>query len=80
MEIGGVLALKVLTESGRTHTRSRAAELRELIARIGRAGDRFLLMQRIPDLPDVFAQVWHEGRSGSGCASSSPAATTTAGR
>ncbi|MFG3245715.1 DUF6891 domain-containing protein [Streptomyces sp. NPDC048187] len=60
MEIDGVLALKVETESGRTHSRLRAAELGELVARIGQAGDRFLVLQRIPDLPDVFAQVWHE--------------------
>ncbi|MFJ8809795.1 DUF6891 domain-containing protein [Streptomyces sp. NPDC102490] len=60
MEIDGVLALRVETENGHTHTRPRAAELRELVARIGHAGDRFLVVQRIPDIPDVFAQVWHE--------------------
>ncbi|WP_108934452.1 DUF6891 domain-containing protein [Streptomyces ardesiacus] len=60
MEIDGSLAIKVETESGRTHARVRAAELRELVTRIGRAGDRFLVVQRIPDIPDVFAQVWHE--------------------
>ncbi|MGC0382205.1 DUF6891 domain-containing protein [Streptomyces sp. SAI-129] len=60
MEIDGVLALRVETENGQTHTRIRAAELRELASRIGRPGDRFLVVQRIPDIPDVFAQVWHE--------------------
>ncbi|WP_030189183.1 DUF6891 domain-containing protein [Streptomyces violaceorubidus] len=60
MEIDGVLALRVETESGRTHTRIGAARLRELVTRIGDAGDRFLVVQRIPDIPDVFAQVWHE--------------------
>ncbi|MEU9643406.1 hypothetical protein [Streptomyces sp. NPDC048188] len=64
MEIDDVLALKVETENGRTHTGLRAAELRELVARIGRAGDRFLVVQRIPDIPDVFAQVWHEDGEG----------------
>ncbi|MFB7595213.1 hypothetical protein [Streptomyces sp. NPDC056160] len=28
--------------------------------RIGGEDDRFLVVQRIPDLPDVFVQVWHE--------------------
>ncbi|AIV36866.1 hypothetical protein LMJ38_29240 [Streptomyces sp. R1] len=60
MEIDGDLAIRVETENQQTHARIRAAELRELVARIGRAGDRFLVVQRIPDIPDVFAQVWHE--------------------
>lgn len=30
-----------------------------LVRRIGAKGDRFLVAQRIPDLPDVFIQVWH---------------------
>jgi hypothetical protein len=36
-----------------------ALRLRKPVARIGGAGDRFLVVQRVPDLPDVFAQVWH---------------------
>ncbi|MFE9708229.1 DUF6891 domain-containing protein [Streptomyces sp. NPDC005930] len=64
MEIDGVLALRVETENGRTHTRLRTAELRQLVTRIGHHGDRFLVLQRIPDLPDVFAQVWHEEGEG----------------
>ncbi|RSN51968.1 hypothetical protein DMH12_20560 [Streptomyces sp. WAC 04229] len=60
MEIDGSLTIKVETENGRTHTRIRAAELRALVTRIGATGDRFLVAQRIPDIPDVFAQVWHE--------------------
>ncbi|MFE5604652.1 DUF6891 domain-containing protein [Streptomyces coelicoflavus] len=60
MEIDGDLAIKVKTENGRTHTRIRAARLRELVTRIGGADDHFLVVQRIPDIPDVFAQVWHE--------------------
>ncbi|MFE7174478.1 DUF6891 domain-containing protein [Streptomyces sp. NPDC057616] len=55
-----VLDVKVETESGQTHTRTTPRALRELVARIGSAGDLFLILQRIPDLPDVFAQVWHE--------------------
>jgi hypothetical protein len=60
MEIDGDLAIKVETENGQTHTRISAARLRELVERIGGAGDRYLVVQRIPDLPTVFAQVWHE--------------------
>ena len=60
MEIDGALAIKVQTENWQTHTRISALRLRELVARIGGAGDRFLIVQRIPDLPDEFAQVWHE--------------------
>jgi hypothetical protein len=37
-----------------------AEELAGLVRRIGGEGDRFLVVQRIPDLPDVFAQVWHK--------------------
>ncbi|MFJ3894590.1 DUF6891 domain-containing protein [Streptomyces sp. NPDC090083] len=60
MEIDGGLGIKVETENGQAHSRVSAAGLRELVARIGGAGDRFLVVQRIPDLPHVFAQVWHE--------------------
>lgn len=60
MVIDGGLAIKVETENWQTHARISAELLRELVARIGGAGDRFLVVQRIPDLPDVFAQVWHE--------------------
>ena len=60
MEIDGGLDIKVETENGQAHSRISALRLRELVARIGGAGDRFLVVQRIPDLPDVFAQVWHE--------------------
>ncbi|MFD7795480.1 DUF6891 domain-containing protein [Streptomyces sp. NPDC059759] len=54
------LAVKVKTENGRSHQRIQADTLRTLVRGIGGAGDRFLVLNRIPDLPDVFAQVWHE--------------------
>ncbi|AQS72252.1 DUF6891 domain-containing protein [Streptomyces pactum] len=60
MEIDGDLAIRVETENWQTHTGIRAAALRELVTRIGGTGDRYLVVQRIPDIPDVFAQVWHE--------------------
>ncbi|MER6343713.1 DUF6891 domain-containing protein [Streptomyces sp. NPDC001595] len=64
MEIDGGLAIRVETENWQTHRRIPAAALRELVERIGGAGDRFLIVQRIPDIPDVFAQVWHEEGGG----------------
>jgi hypothetical protein len=60
MEIDETLAVKAETENGQTHTRIPASALRALVERIGGRGDRFLVVQRIPDVPDVFAQVWHE--------------------
>ncbi|WP_200303610.1 DUF6891 domain-containing protein [Streptomyces adelaidensis] len=58
------LAVKVKTENWQTHARITAGRLRELVERIGDEDDRFLVVQRIPDIPDVFIQVWHERGSG----------------
>ncbi|MEV5596489.1 hypothetical protein [Streptomyces sp. NPDC052496] len=55
-----MLEVVVETETGERHVRVSAEELARLVRRIGGDGDRFLVLQRIPDLPDVFAQVWHE--------------------
>ncbi|WP_370409504.1 hypothetical protein [Streptomyces fradiae] len=55
-----MLEIVVKTENGERHVGVSAEELAALVRRIGGAGDRFLVVQRIPDLPDVFAQVWHE--------------------
>lgn len=60
MEIDGGLAIKVETEYGETFTGVSEQRVRELVHRIGEPGDRWLVVQRTPDLPDVFAQVWHE--------------------
>ncbi|MFJ3514060.1 MULTISPECIES: DUF6891 domain-containing protein [unclassified Streptomyces] len=57
-----MLAITVLTEPGPRHLRPSAGELAALVHRIGREGDRFLVVETVPDLPDVFVQVWH--RSG----------------
>ncbi|MFE9805755.1 DUF6891 domain-containing protein [Streptomyces sp. NPDC005548] len=54
------LAVSVETENGQRHQGVPADGLRTLVRRIGGPGDRFLVAQRIPDVPDVFAQVWHE--------------------
>lgn len=55
-----MLEIVVKTENWERHVRVSAEDLAELIRRIGGDGDRFLVVQRVPDLPDVFAQVWHE--------------------
>ncbi|MEU9100150.1 hypothetical protein [Streptomyces sp. NPDC048361] len=55
-----MLAIAVDTEKGRRHSRVTAEALAGLVRRIGGEDDRFLVVQRIPDLPDVFLQVWHE--------------------
>ncbi|MEU3502628.1 hypothetical protein ABZ726_18330 [Streptomyces hundungensis] len=59
-----MLAIAVDTESGRRHTRVTAGQLAALVRRIGAEDDRFLVVQRIPDLPEVFIQVWHEAGEG----------------
>ncbi|MFI6156563.1 DUF6891 domain-containing protein [Kitasatospora sp. NPDC051170] len=55
-----MLEIVVKTENWERHERVSAEELAGLVRRIGEDGDRFLILQRIPDLPDVFAQVWHK--------------------
>ncbi|MEK2491054.1 hypothetical protein WN990_15980 [Kitasatospora purpeofusca] len=50
----------VKTENRERHVRVSAEDLADLVRRIGADGDRFLVVQRVPDLPDVFTQVWHE--------------------
>ncbi|WP_327233619.1 hypothetical protein OG349_06200 [Streptomyces sp. NBC_01317] len=55
-----MLEIVVETEKRERHVRVSAEDLAGLIRRIGGEGDRFLVLHRIPDLPDVFAQVWHQ--------------------
>ncbi|MFE0458422.1 DUF6891 domain-containing protein [Kitasatospora sp. NPDC058965] len=55
-----MLDIVVRTERRERHVRVSAEELAALVGRIGGDGDRFLVVQRVPDLPDVFAQVWHQ--------------------
>ncbi len=59
-----MLAITVQTESGQRLHRTPAADLAALIRRIGSPGDTFLVVQRLPDLPDVYIQVLH--RTGEG--------------
>jgi hypothetical protein len=55
-----MLEIVVKTENRERNVRASAEELAGLVRRIGGDGDRFLVVQRIPDMPDVFAQVWHK--------------------
>ncbi|MEV6710775.1 hypothetical protein AB0M48_01930 [Lentzea sp. NPDC051208] len=55
-----MLEIVVETETGERHVRVSAETLAGLVRRIGGEGDRFLVLQRVPDLPGVFAQIWHE--------------------
>lgn len=55
-----MLEIVVETENGERHVRVSAEELAGLVRRIGNEADRFLVLRRHPDQPDVFAQVWHE--------------------
>lgn len=55
-----MLEIKIATENQQTHARPSDQELGDLVHRIGTTGDRFLVVQRIPDIPGTFIQVWHE--------------------
>jgi hypothetical protein len=55
-----MLEIVVETETGERHVRVSAEALAGLVRRIGGEGDRFLILQRVPDLPGEFAQIWHE--------------------
>ncbi|MEU4830665.1 hypothetical protein [Streptosporangium sp. NPDC023615] len=59
-----MFAITVLTENGHRHVRAGAGRLAELVEGLGGEDNRFLIVQRIPDLPEVFAQVWHEDGGG----------------
>ncbi|MFH8515865.1 DUF6891 domain-containing protein [Streptomyces gelaticus] len=55
-----MLDIKVETENSETYTRISDRALSDLVHRIGMKGDRFLVVQRIPDLPGSFVQVWYD--------------------
>ncbi|EDY43366.1 DUF6891 domain-containing protein [Streptomyces sp. SPB074] len=56
-----MLAIVIRTEPGACHERVPAQRLGELVRGIGGRKDRFLVLERVPDEPDFYAQVWHEG-------------------
>ncbi|MEU2020882.1 hypothetical protein ABZ565_01695 [Streptomyces sp. NPDC016469] len=55
-----MLSVKVMTENQQSHLRVSGQELEDLVYRIGARGDNFLVVQRVPDIPGTFIQVWHE--------------------
>ncbi|MFE9725109.1 DUF6891 domain-containing protein [Streptomyces sp. NPDC005794] len=55
-----MLDITVETENQQTHARITEQALRALVHRIGGERDRFLVVQRLPDLPGFFVQTWHE--------------------
>lgn len=55
-----MLPITVKTERGARHVRPTADELGGLVRRLGGQDDKFLVVQRVPDLPDVYIQVLRE--------------------
>ncbi|MFZ3497224.1 DUF6891 domain-containing protein [Streptomyces sp. 5.8] len=55
-----MLPVTLRTEPAETYRRPALPWLSELVGRLGADGDRFLIVERLPDEPDVFVQVWHE--------------------
>lgn len=56
-----MLEIKVKTEGAQSYTRPTADELTDLVLGIGGPKNRFLVVQRVPDRPGQFVQVWQEG-------------------
>ncbi|MFE2721774.1 hypothetical protein [Kitasatospora sp. NPDC059327] len=55
-----MLAIAVRTENDERHPLVTAEALASLIRGIGGRRDRFVVMERVPDVPDFYIQVWHE--------------------
>ncbi|MFJ5088132.1 DUF6891 domain-containing protein [Streptomyces sp. NPDC088674] len=55
-----MLAIVIRTEPGESYERVSAEGLAGLVRRVGGRKDRFLVLERLPDEPDFYAQVWHE--------------------
>jgi hypothetical protein len=56
-----MLPITVNTESGDVRSSVTVEELTELIGRLGRDGDRFVVAERIEGGGDHYIQTWHEG-------------------
>jgi len=59
-KIAPVLAVTVSTERGARHVRPTADELGGLVRGLGGRDGKFLVVQRLPDLPEVYIQVLRE--------------------
>ncbi|MGR4879349.1 hypothetical protein ACIPUC_07950 [Streptomyces sp. LARHCF249] len=55
-----MLAIRIQTERGESYERPALAVLSELVERIGADGDRFVIVERVIDEPDLYIQVWHD--------------------
>ncbi|MQS14954.1 hypothetical protein F7Q99_22490 [Streptomyces kaniharaensis] len=55
-----MLAITVQENDGTRQVRVSEHALELLVRRLGAPGDNFVVVERIPDLPDVFIQVWHD--------------------
>lgn len=55
------LPIVVATECEEPHSGPTGAELRALVERIGAEDDRFLVVDRIPSVDQVYVQAWREG-------------------
>ncbi|PZT74734.1 MULTISPECIES: DUF6891 domain-containing protein [unclassified Streptomyces] len=55
-----MLEIKVATENQQPRVRVSEETLSALVHRIGGTLDHFLVVQRAPDIPGTFIQVWHE--------------------
>ncbi|GAA3662723.1 hypothetical protein GCM10022224_028360 [Nonomuraea antimicrobica] len=56
-----MLEITVVTEDGRRLVWAGEEDVAALVGGLGPHTYRFMILQRIPDLPDVFLQVWHDG-------------------
>ncbi|MFI8339946.1 hypothetical protein ACIF8W_07670 [Streptomyces sp. NPDC085639] len=59
-----MLAIKIETERGDSYERPALGVLSELVGRIGAVGDRFVIVERLTEEPDIYIQVWHDEGDG----------------
>ncbi|MFJ6753831.1 MULTISPECIES: hypothetical protein [unclassified Streptomyces] len=53
-------AIRIHTERGESYERPALGTLSQLVERIGADGDRFVIVERLAEDPDVYIQVWHD--------------------
>ncbi|MGW6708862.1 hypothetical protein ACWGDE_28785 [Streptomyces sp. NPDC054956] len=56
-----MLAIRVETDHGPSYERPALSLLSDLVGRLGTTGGQFLILERIPNEPDVYLQVWYDG-------------------
>ncbi|MEU6313941.1 hypothetical protein [Streptomyces sp. NPDC047014] len=55
-----MLAIRIETERGESYERPALGTLSALVERIGADGDRFVIVERVTEDPEVYIQVWHD--------------------